>query len=199
MCDNTDIPQGCHVFSGEPCTTYKPIHLTLRILSRKLFLAVKFSKHDAKNVEARIESNGRIGGVTASTSKGVRQRLSAEEYRERMRLTTVIDAIGSVKNCTKIRNCKLRLQLVFVKCGTVNQNQFLLPFILNLFQSRFLFKIILTKTTEESESRIIFGKGNSWVNYLLKCFTESSSFCCPETPSEPKFELSFEIEMNDAI
>ena len=74
------------IFSGEHCTTYKPI------LFRKLFLAVKFSKHDAKNVEARIESNGRIGGVTASTSKGGRQRLSAEEYRERMRLTTVIDA-----------------------------------------------------------------------------------------------------------
>ena len=52
------------------------------ILFRKLFLAVKFSKHDAKNVEARIESNGRIGGVTASTSKGVKQKLSAEEYRE---------------------------------------------------------------------------------------------------------------------
>ena len=49
---------------------------------RKLFLAVKFSKHDAKNVEARIESTGRISGVTASTSKGVRQRLSNEEYRE---------------------------------------------------------------------------------------------------------------------
>lgn len=49
---------------------------------RKLFLAVKFSKHDAKNVEARIESTSRISGVTASTSKGVRQRLSNEEYRE---------------------------------------------------------------------------------------------------------------------
>ena len=49
---------------------------------RKLFLAVKFSKHDAKNVEARIESTSRISGVTASTSKAVRQRLSNEEYRE---------------------------------------------------------------------------------------------------------------------
>ena len=45
-------------------------------------MAVTFSKHDAKNVEARIESNSRIRGVSASTSKGIRQRLSPEEYRD---------------------------------------------------------------------------------------------------------------------
>ena len=48
----------------------------------KLFLAVKFSKNDAKNVEARIRSTSRIHGVTAATSKGIRQKLNAEEYRE---------------------------------------------------------------------------------------------------------------------